>query len=1019
MSTAILDLIYGNSFKPSLTPSAIPIGATSYLSGISVVGNNIQFGTIGDYQVDIFIDSDFTGSDGSRIDIDLYNATLGQSVGTFQINANSGEASWMLPVTVTDVNHVYTVRAVTFSSLPGTINAVRIYAMDLGGGGGGISTATLPLIITGPNIALGTATGPAVTDVNSSVTWSPSGAASKGLVIQGKATQSANLIEIQDSTGAATAYFDSVGRLSTNRLQAPTGSSILEIFGYIPMAGNVSGGSIEITSGAGSGTGAGGNLLLNAGESGGGATGNGGSVAIVSGPAISTDGNGGEISLTASTGTGTGQGGNVVLNSGVSSFGNGGDLAIAAGASTIAGNGGNVTIFAGSSAGSNGGNVTINAGAGTGSDGTLFLGTGDTVTISIGATGVAIPTLGTFTFEDDVRQTFNPGAANPGFNVGSHAGDPSTPINGDLWYNTASSALRARINNVTVALGGSLTGFTTASNTALGTGAGDSITTSTGNTIVGVNAGTAITTTVGTDHVLIGENAGQTLTTGTDNVMVGKNAGSLALSGSRNTYTGGFAGENALGSDNTLTGYLTANAIANGDRNSIFGSNAAGNTGTITLSDSAFFGYNAGFVNTANQNTFIGSSAGAANTSSTGHVHVGYQAGLAVTGANNTIVGHQAGDGVTTGVRNSLFGKDAGGAAGATAMSDVVALGYQAGLLNTGDQNTFVGSSSGDANTSGSQQAFFGYNSGSQATGSSNTILGANSAINLTTGSTNVFIGASSDAASGSTSNAIGIMAIAESNTFVAGNTSTAISNVYFGQGITRSSPSSYTINGTGGSGTNNAGAALQLAGGKGTGTAEPGLVVIKYPLKTTTGTTLQSLSTQSYPISTTLLTGNTSTVLVTASVVGTTQTTLLGSIVGSPSLEAGMLRIGRSIRFTASGTLTTSAATVPTFRLRVKKGTVSMAEVLITVAASQTNATWSWTTTLNTRTLGAPGNVFSRSIFYYYNTVTALVVGSPEGTSGNVDTTATENVDFTIEFGNSTVGNSIACENVTVEILN
>jgi len=58
----------------------------------------------------------------------------------------------------------------------------------------------------------------------------------------------------------------------------------------------------------------------------------------------------------------------------------------------------------------------------------------------------------TITFPDNVRQTFNPGAASPGLNVGSQAGDPSTPSNGDVWYNSSTNKLRARINGVTVDL---------------------------------------------------------------------------------------------------------------------------------------------------------------------------------------------------------------------------------------------------------------------------------------------------------------------------------------------------------------------------------------------------------------------------------------------------------------------------------------------------------------------------------------------------------------------------------------
>lgn len=66
---------------------------------------------------------------------------------------------------------------------------------------------------------------------------------------------------------------------------------------------------------------------------------------------------------------------------------------------------------------------------------------------------ITLSDAGALTFPDGVRQTFNPDATVPGLNVGSQAGDPSTPINGDLWYDSTGNLLRARINGATVSLG--------------------------------------------------------------------------------------------------------------------------------------------------------------------------------------------------------------------------------------------------------------------------------------------------------------------------------------------------------------------------------------------------------------------------------------------------------------------------------------------------------------------------------------------------------------------------------------
>jgi hypothetical protein len=66
------------------------------------------------------------------------------------------------------------------------------------------------------------------------------------------------------------------------------------------------------------------------------------------------------------------------------------------------------------------------------------------------------PTVsGAITFPDGVRQTFNPDGTNAGLNVGSQAGDPSAPSNGDLWYDSTANEMTARINGANVALGAS------------------------------------------------------------------------------------------------------------------------------------------------------------------------------------------------------------------------------------------------------------------------------------------------------------------------------------------------------------------------------------------------------------------------------------------------------------------------------------------------------------------------------------------------------------------------------------
>ena len=68
------------------------------------------------------------------------------------------------------------------------------------------------------------------------------------------------------------------------------------------------------------------------------------------------------------------------------------------------------------------------------------------------------------------------------------------------------------------------------------------------------------------------------------------------------------------------------------------------------------------------------------------------------------------------------------------------------------------------------------------------------------------------------------------------------INNGYFGSGVTDTSPQSFTLNATGGSGSNVTGANLYLAGGKGTGNATGGIISFETSALGLSGSTLQSL---------------------------------------------------------------------------------------------------------------------------------------------------------------------------------
>lgn len=90
---------------------------------------------------------------------------------------------------------------------------------------------------------------------------------------------------------------------------------------------------------------------------------------------------------------------------------------------------------------------------------------------------------------------------------------------------------------------------------------------------------------------------------------------------------------------------------------------------------------------------------------------------------------------------------------------------------------------------------------------------------------------------------ALGRGAVANARQVVFGSTIYYVNNFYAGKGVISTSPSAFTINASGGSGTDIAGGALQLAGGKGTGDALGGAIIFLTSDAGASGTTLQSLT--------------------------------------------------------------------------------------------------------------------------------------------------------------------------------
>lgn len=153
----------------------------------------------------------------------------------------------------------------------------------------------------------------------------------------------------------------------------------------------------------------------------------------------------------------------------------------------------------------------------------------------------------------------------------------------------------------------------------------------------------------------------------------------------------------------------------------------------------------------------------------------------------------------------------------------------------------FAGSAIGYQATAASSGVALGSNTFS--TGTSSIALGAGA---YTQGTNSIALGTSATTGASDTSSiALGYSAATTAaNQLVIGSSADAIQNVFIGKGVTNAAPTGFTLQATGGSGTNIAGASTTIAGGKGTGTGNGGNVNVQVAKPGSSGATANTLAT-------------------------------------------------------------------------------------------------------------------------------------------------------------------------------
>lgn len=360
----------------------------------------------------------------------------------------------------------------------------------------------------------------------------------------------------------------------------------------------------------------------------------------------------------------------------------------------------------------------------------------------------------------------------------------------------------------------------------LGPSAGNVSAAGQGNTAIGILAGNALTVPSGgagsqpQAGTFVGYQAGALVTTARENTFIGWMAGSVftgngqGIEDGTSTFVGSQAGLNTTGTGASSTD------------NTYIGQKAG--LGNITGGFNTDVGAHAGFGMVSSQNVAIGQAAGGfASTSGNGHVFVGVNAGLYVQGSavSNTYVGGGAGQ---SSVGNPGTGSNNTGVGNAVLQG-----------LTSGAQNTAIGQQAAIGITTAQNNVIAGFTAATPlTTGSNNVLIGANAGSRASfNGNDNIFIGY--QAGSTAPTNSLGIFIAGDQ---AAGNAA-AITNVFFGNGYAATTPVGYTVNGTGGSGTDITGGDINIAGGKGTGAGIGGKVHIQTALHSTTGTTLNTLA--------------------------------------------------------------------------------------------------------------------------------------------------------------------------------
>lgn len=149
------------------------------------------------------------------------------------------------------------------------------------------------------------------------------------------------------------------------------------------------------------------------------------------------------------------------------------------------------------------------------------------------------------------------------------------------------------------------------------------------------------------------------------------------------------------------------------------------------------------------------------------------------------------------------------------------------------------------------------------------------------------------------------------------------------------------------------------------------------------------------------------------------TEYPLSGAGVGTRTLPANFLVVGKTLRVTARGLYTTASGVGNQFTPRLKLGATTLAQDTSSHNGSQTNQRWDLDALITCRASGGGGSVMVRMTYSRGNNNAMAGAGYGGDATVAIDTTSSLTLDLAIFPNNATAGHVYTCTHFLVEVLN